>query len=209
MGLVTSKEIAKAINLHKLGFIGTFISWVLMKILRIDKLNKIYTKYHHLDASAFLNAILEEFQVKFEIPEEDLKRIPKSGAFVTISNHPLGGIDGILLLKILLETRADYKIIANFLLHRIAPLKPYIMPVNPFEERKDVKSSVGGFKQAISHLRNDMPLGVFPAGEVSTLKDEQLIVDKLWEPAAMKLIQKAQVPVVPIYFHAKNSSFFL
>lgn len=208
MGLVNSKEIAKAINISKFGFIGTFIGWGLMKILRIDKLNKIYDKHKHLKDLAFLEAILNEFQVKFEIPEEDLKRIPKSGAFITISNHPLGGIDGILLLKILLSHRSDYKIIANFLLHRIEPLKPFIMPVNPFESRKDVKSSMGGFKQSIMHLRNEMPLGIFPAGEVSTFKDDKLVVDKPWEPAAMKLIYKAEVPILPIYFHAKNSRLF-
>ena len=125
-----------------------------------------------------------------------------------MSNHPLGGIDGVLLLKIILEQRSDYKIMANFLLQRIVPMKPYIMPVNPFEDRKDVKSSVGGFKQAISHLRSGSPLGIFPAGEVSTQKEDDLVVDKQWEPAAMKLIQKAQVPILPIYFHAKNSSLF-
>ena len=208
MGLVTSKELAKAINLDKLGFIGTFIGWFLIKILRIDVINKFYDKNKHLKELEFLTAILTEFQIKFEIPEEDLKRIPKEGAFVTVSNHPLGGIDGILLLKIILEQRSDYKIMANFLLHRIAPLKPYIMPVNPFEDRKDIKSSLGGFKQAISHIRSEAPLGIFPAGEVSTKKEEDLVVDKQWEPAAMKLIQKAQVPILPIYFHAKNSSFF-
>lgn len=208
MGLVTSKELAKAINLDKLGFIGTFIGWFLIKILRIDVINKFYDKNKHLKDVEFLTAILTEFQIKFEIPEEDLKRIPKEGAFVTVSNHPLGGIDGILLLKIILEQRSDYKIMANFLLHRIAPMKPYIMPVNPFEDRKDIKSSLAGFKQAISHVRADAPLGIFPAGEVSTKKEGDLVVDKQWEPAAMKLIQKAQVPILPIYFHAKNSSFF-
>ena len=49
-----------------------------------------------------MNGILDEFQIEFEIPEEDLKRIPKNGPFITVSNHPLGGIDGILLLKLLL-----------------------------------------------------------------------------------------------------------
>jgi len=208
MGLVTSKELAKAINLDKFGFIGTFIGWVLMKTLRIDKINDVYNKHKHLNALDFLNALLSDLQIKYEIPEEDLKRIPKEGAFVTVSNHPLGGIDGVLLLKIILEQRSDYKIIANFLLHRILPVKPYVMPVNPFENRKDIKSSVGGFKQAIMHLRSGAPLGVFPAGEVSTKKEDDLVVDKQWEPSAMKLIQKAQVPILPIYFHAKNSGLF-
>ena len=208
MELVTSKEIAKVIGANKFGFLGTFIGWVLMRLLRISEINKIYQKHKNKKDLAFLNGILKEFQIEFEIPEEDLKRIPKSGSFITVSNHPLGGIDGILLLKLLIENRPDYKIIANFLLHRIAPLKPYVMPVNPFENHKDAKSSLTGIKNSLQHLKDGYPLGIFPAGEVSTYRDGKLMVDKPWELGAVKLIKKAEVPVIPIYFHAKNSKLF-
>ncbi|GLB48380.1 lysophospholipid acyltransferase family protein [Neptunitalea lumnitzerae] len=208
MGLVTAKEVAKAIHLDKYGFIGTFIGWLLMKVLKISTLNAIYNRHKHLEGIDFLNALLDEFNIKFEIPEEDLKRLPKEGPFITISNHPLGGIDGVLLLKLMAEQRADFKIIANFLLQRIKPLSPYVMPVNPFEDRKDAKSSIAGFKHSIRHLQDGHPLGIFPAGEVSTYRDGKLIIDKPWEEAAIKLIKKAEVPVVPIYFHAKNSRLF-
>jgi putative hemolysin len=207
-GLVTAKEVAKVINVDNYGFVGTFIGWLLMKVLKISTINKFYKRNKHLEGIEFLDKILDEFQIKFEIPEEDLKRLPKDGAYITVSNHPLGGIDGILLLKLMLEQRSDFKIVANFLLHRIEPMKPYIMPVNPFEERKDVRSSLVGFKNSILHLREGRPLGIFPAGEVSTYRDGKLVVDKSWEPSAMKLIKKAEVPVVPIYFHAKNSRLF-
>jgi putative hemolysin len=208
MGLVTAKEVAKAINIHHYGFLGTFMGWILMKITQISSINTFYEKHEHLDGIEFLDAILEHYEINFEIPEEDIKRLPKEGPFITISNHPLGGIDGVLLLKLLLQHRSDFKIIANFLLHRVEPLAPYIMPVNPFENHKDVKSSIAGFKNALNHLNEGHPLGIFPAGEVSTYKDEKLIVDKPWEEAALKLIRKAEVPVVPIYFHAKNSKLF-
>jgi putative hemolysin len=208
MGLVTAKEVAKAINTDKYGVFGTFSGWLLMKVLKISTLNKIYDRNKHLKELPFLNAILDEFQIKFEIPEEDFKRLPKDGAYITISNHPLGGIDGILLLKLMLEREPNFKIIANFLLHRIDPMKPYIMPVNPFENHKDAKSSVVGIKETLRHLRDGKPLGMFPAGEVSTYKDGKLVVDKAWEEGAIKVIRKAQVPVVPIYFHAKNSRLF-
>jgi len=208
MGLVTSKEVAKAINTEKYGILGNLSGWILMKLLKISTLNAIYDRNKHLSDVEFLNAILDEFQIKFEIPEEDLKRLPKDGAYITISNHPLGGIDGILLLKLMLEREPNFKIIANFLLHRIVPLKPYIMPVNPFENHKDAKSSVVGIKETLRHLSDGKPLGMFPAGEVSTYKDGKLVVDKAWEEGAIKVIRKAQVPVVPIYFHAKNSRFF-
>jgi len=208
MGLVTAKEVAKAINVDKYGFIGTFIGWLLMKVLRISMLNKVYNRHKHLSDLPFLNAILDEYSIKFEIHEEDLKRLPKEGPYITVSNHPLGGIDGILLLKLMLEREPNFKIIANFLLHRIEPMKPYIMPVNPFENHKDAKSSVVGIKETLRHLSDGKPLGMFPAGEVSTYKDGVLMVDKPWEEGAIKVIRKAQVPVVPIYFHAKNSRLF-
>ncbi|MCR5860990.1 lysophospholipid acyltransferase family protein [Flavobacterium sp. J372] len=208
MSLVTAKEVAKAIKTDKYGFLGTFSGWLLMKALKISTLNKIYDRQKNLQGTEFLNAILDEFQIKFEIPEEDLKRLPKDGAYITVSNHPLGGVDGILLLKLMLEREPNYKIIANFLLHRIEPLKPFIMPVNPFESHKDAKSSVSGIKDALRHLSDGKPLGIFPAGEVSTYKDGKLVVDKPWEESAIKLIKKANVPVVPIYFHAKNSKLF-
>ncbi|MDI5897960.1 lysophospholipid acyltransferase family protein [Flavobacterium yafengii] len=208
MGLVTAKEVAKAINADKYGVLGTFSGWMLMKVLKISTLNKVYDRNKHLKDVAFLNGILDDLQIKFEIPEEDLKRLPKEGAYITISNHPLGGIDGVLLLKLMLEREPNFKIIANFLLHRIEPLKKYIMPVNPFENHRDAKSSVVGIKETLRHLSDGKPLGMFPAGEVSTYKDGKLMVDKPWEEGAIKVIRKAQVPVVPIYFHAKNSRLF-
>ena len=208
MGLVTAKEVAKSINAEKYGVLGTFAGWILMKVLKISTLNKVYDRNKHLKDVEFLNAILQDLEIKFDIPEEDLKRLPKEGAYITISNHPLGGIDGVLLLKLMLEKEPNFKIIANFLLHRIEPLKKYIMPVNPFENHKDVKSSVIGLKETFRHLSDGKPLGMFPAGEVSTYKDGKLVVDKPWEEGAIKVIRKAQVPVVPIYFHAKNSRLF-
>lgn len=208
MGLVTAKEIAKGLNLEKFGVFGTAVGWFFKKILRISKAERVYLRHKNLEGLDFLNGILGEFKVKFEIPEEDLKKIPRQGAFITISNHPLGGIDGILLLKLLLEQRTDYKIIANFLLHRIAPLKPYIFPVNPFENHKEHQSSLQGIKNALAHLQEGYPLGIFPAGEVSTHKNDVIYEDKNWDKSVIKFIKRANVPVVPIYFHAKNSAFF-
>lgn len=208
MGLVTAKEVARAVHLDKYGFLGTFMGWVLMKVTRISSINRTYDAYKHLSVPEFLDALLAHYEIDFEIPEDDFKRLPKNGAYITISNHPLGGFDGILLLKLMLQRRLDFKIIANFLLHRIKPLEPYIMPVNPFENHKDAKNSIIGFKNALKHLHEGHPIGIFPAGEVSTYRDGKLIVDKPWEEAAIKLIRKAKVPVVPIYFHAKNSRLF-
>ncbi|VAW10888.1 Putative hemolysin [hydrothermal vent metagenome] len=208
MGLVTAKEVAKAINLDKYGFFGTFIGWFLMKVTRLSSLNSYYDTIKHLGGKEYAEAILKHYEIDFEIPEEDFRRLPRDGAYITISNHPLGLIDGILLFRLMVERRTDYKMMANFLLQRMKPIEPYIIPVNPFENHKKAKSSIAGFKSALQHLKDGHPLGIFPAGEVSTHRDEKLIVDKPWEEASLKLIRKAEVPIVPIYFHARNSKLF-
>lgn len=181
---------------------------MLLKVTRISKINRQYDKLSHLEGLEYISKTLDLYGVTFEIPAEDLKRLPKEGPFITLSNHPLGGLDGGVLLKLMVEHRSDYKIIANFLLHSFKPLEPYVMPVNPFEDRKEAKSSHKGIKEAILHLREGKPLGIFPAGEVSTFKEGKNYVDKPWEPSAMRLVQKAKVPVIPIYFHARNSRLF-
>jgi len=208
MSIVKPKEVSLAIGLEKLGFLGELLAKGLMQLTKIENVNQLYNRHSHLKGVEFIDAILLDLGVQFEIPEKDLKRIPTKGPFVTVSNHPLGGVDGLILLKILLITRPDFKVIDNFLLHRIQPLEPYVLPVNPFEDKKDVKSSVLGIKKSIAHVRDGHALGIFPAGEVSTHRLDHKIVDKPWSIEAIKLIQRLDVPVLPIYFHAKNSNLF-
>jgi putative hemolysin len=208
MSLVSSNEVSKVLGLHKFGFIGISIGWLLLRLTKLQAINRFYDQNKSLPPQDFLNAVLDHFKINFQIPEDDFKRLPKSGPFITISNHPLGAIDGVLLMKLMLMHRADYKIMANFLLQRVAPMTPYIFPVNPFEDHKNANNSSSGFKQALQHIRNGHSLGIFPAGEVSTAREGRNIVDKEWAVPVMKLIQRAEVPVVPIYFHAKNSALF-
>src|SRR5690606_11766446 len=197
MPIITSKQIANVTKLDRLGFIGTFVSRSLMKMMGIDEANKIYDKHKHLQGIEFLDAIIKEFGFVYEIDPEELKRLPKQGAYITVSNHPLGAADGIILLKMMLEQNTDYKIMANFLLQMIEPLKPYVVPVTPFENRKEVKSSVAGIKEALAHVKSGKPLGIFPAGEVSNVKTENGHIDRTWQEVALKVIHKSQVPVIP------------
>lgn len=116
MGIVSAKEVAKVMNLEKFGPLGTGIGWIVLRTTRISRLNKEYDRRKNLKGVEFINSILKAFEIDFDIPGEDLKRIPKTGPFIVVSNHPLGGIDGMILMKILLEQRPDFKVLANFLL---------------------------------------------------------------------------------------------
>ncbi|XOD66867.1 MAG: GNAT family N-acyltransferase [Flavobacteriales bacterium Tduv] len=207
MELITQKEFKEAIGLTRYGKPGDWVSRCLMRFSYLDKINAIYDRYKHISGGDFLTVLLEDFQLRYEIHQEDLKRIPKEGPFITVSNHPLGALDGILLMKILSDIRLDYKVMANFLLNRIEPLQPYIFPVNPFEYQS--KYSLLGLKEAVLYLKKGHPIGMFPAGEVSSIqKDTGEISDRAWQEPAIKFIIKAKVPVIPIYFHGHNSRLF-
>jgi len=205
--LIETEEFIKAAKLDRFGGAGT--ARILMTLLRINKINKLYSEISHLQGIEFIDRVIEELKISFEVSEEELNRIPKTGAFISVSNHPFGGIDGMLLVKVISMVRPDIKVLANFLMQRVEPVKDYILPVNPFEDRKDVKSSLTGIKYALKHLQDDFPLGIFPAGEVSSYNQISIdISDKEWQTSALKMIKKAGVPVIPVYFQGTNSWLF-
>lgn len=208
MALVTPEELLSASPiLRNLG--GRPLARLILRFLKLDKLNDFYDTIHHSEPEAGLNTIIEFFGFEYEVSATDLKRLPRTGSFITVSNHPLGGEEGVLLTRLMLNVRPDFKVLTNFLLSRIKPLSGWFIPVNPFEDRKASQSSIPGIKQALNHLREGSPLCIFPAGEVSSYQpDKKSITDKPWQPSVMKIIQRAQVPVIPIYFEGKNSRLF-
>lgn len=209
MELVTQEQLKKAVGLKRCGKLGDFLSASLMSILSLNRINEVYESCKHLEGQDFLQALIDKFQLNYEVHADDLKRIPENGPFITISNHPLGALDGILLIKILSKERPDFKVMANFLLNKVAPLQPYVLSVNPLEHYKEAASSIGGIKNSLSHLRKGHPLGIFPAGEVSQIhKRGGEITDRAWQAPAIKMLMKAQVPVIPVYFHGRNSPWF-
>ncbi|HMT66682.1 MAG TPA: hemolysin, partial [Bacteroidales bacterium] len=105
MKLLTSKELARAANLDIPG--GVVIAKALMQIFRYNKLNRVYTNTYDSDPAIFINSILDHLDIRYDIPENDLENIPLTGPFITVSNHPFGGIDALILLKILARRRSD------------------------------------------------------------------------------------------------------
>ena len=207
MKLLTSRELAKATNLDMPG--GVFIAEALMQIFRYNKLNRVYSSAYDNAPVVFINSILDQLDIKYEVPEKDMENILSEGPFITVSNHPFGGIDALILLKIITSRRNDIKGMANFLLQKIDPLKEYVLPVNPFETRKDVKSSFKGLKEGLNYLKEGHVVAIFPAGEVSTYQSESnIIIDREWQESALKFMKLAEVPVVPVYFHGTNSRWF-
>ncbi|EKB58466.1 lysophospholipid acyltransferase family protein [Bergeyella zoohelcum] len=209
MSLISKKDFISAAGLSKIGFLKQPVASALMKITKLDKVNHLYDKLKDKSGKAFFDGFVEERDLQYIVFEEDLAKIPKQGPFILIANHPLGAIDGILMTKILTEIRPDFKVMGNFLLSKIKPMSPFVISVNPFENRKEVFNSMQGMRETLRHLQEGGCVGIFPAGEVSNRNNPLgAVEDKVWEESVMKLIKKAKVPVVPMYFHAKNSKLF-
>ena len=206
MKIITKEEFSKATKLDKLHLPP--LATVLMELMKINEVNTAFEKAKHLEGLAFIDKILEIIGITVEFDESELKNLPKEGAFIVIANHPYGGVEGLILLKIMCMVRPDSKLMANFLLKKIPNLSNYFIGVNPFENLEH-SSSISGIKNTLEQLKSGIPIGIFPAGEVSTFKAKtQQVSDRLWHPVVGKLISKANVPVVPIYFHGNNSLLF-
>ncbi len=207
MKLIETEDIMRAVKLNKLG--GESIARLLGILLKFNKINKVYSKLYHKGGMKFINALINELEINYEISDEDLLKIPEKGSFITVSNQPYGGIDGMLLLDAITVRRPDFKVIANFLLKRIDPDCEYILPVNPFKKHEDPGTVILGIKKALEHIKAGSPLGIFPAGEVSHYNDEWTdVTDPQWQNSAIKFIKNADVPVVPVYFQGTNSRIY-
>ena len=206
MKIITTSEFAKATKIDKLGVPG--LAGLMMEIMKLNDINDVFSQNQHFNGVEFVDKILETVGVSIDFDEDDLKNIPKTGPFIAIANHPYGGIEGLALVKLLCTVRPDAKVMVNFILKKIPNLSEFFVAVNPFENVQH-SSSISGLKTTFDLLRNGIPIGIFPAGEVSTFKlDAQQVTDRMWHPVVGKLIAKSKVPVVPIYFHGNNGVLF-
>lgn len=185
-----------------------FIFNVAFQASGFPKINRLYRKYLvNQTGLNFIDASFDTLNISYSCPENDLKRIPQKGPFIVISNHPYGFLDGLIMIRIFGERFEHFKVLANYFLRLFSPISDYFIEVDPFTS--DTINAKKGVKGALEHVNEGYPLGIFPSGEVSSrYKRRQLMVEKEWRLDAVKLIEKAGVPVVPVYFSGKNSRLF-
>ena len=214
MYAITPEEAGKELSPIFKGKLGRVLYQLVMKVTGIDHANKTHYNVGAAgtpDGPEFAKGILDDAQIDFAIGHaERLENLPE-GAFIAIANHIYGHIDGICLVDILGHARPKTKVLVNAFLMWFKGLRPNFILVNPTTSAKNTTAtSINGIKSALQQIQEGEPLAIFPSGAVADLKPREgwIISEREWQDAAIRLIRKAHVPVVPIRFFDRNSWFY-
>ncbi|MDE6448640.1 MAG: 1-acyl-sn-glycerol-3-phosphate acyltransferase [Muribaculaceae bacterium] len=193
----------------RLGKHPRLVKW-LLKFLKLDKVNEIHE--HNIDhpGPAFVRGLLTDLDIKLKIDNAQVLDHLPEGAFVTVSNHHFGALDGIILIDLIASRRPRYKVMVNMFLNYISGMRPNFIAVDAMasDDPKKKAVSMKGIKEAIRMVRGGDPVGFFPAGAVGKVNWRLRLKDRQWQPNIIRLIDQLNVPVVPIFFHGSNSWWF-
>lgn len=183
---------------------------LLIKTLALDKVNKIHSDNFDTPGAPFCRGLLRDLDIKLRIDgQATLDSLPE-GAFITVSNHPFGALDGITLIDIIGSRRPKFKVMVNMFLNHIVAMRPNFIAVDQSGSDDPAKRGVSmkGIKEAIMQVRAGQPVGFFPAGSVGNYNRHLRFEDHEWRENIVRLIRQLNVPVVPIFFHGTNSVWF-
>ncbi len=182
----------------------------LERFLQLDQLDRFYRA---ATASAgredFLEAAMTAVGVHAELAEDDRRRIPAQGPAMVVANHPLGGVDALVLLVLFRRIRPDVKLLSNYLLQRIPEMQQYAIFVDPYGGPDAARTNLRPMKECVRWLRDGHVLIVFPSGDVSRLMlREAQVTDPPWNATVATMIRMARCPVLPVFVEGRNSAWF-
>ena len=182
-------------------YIPRFVVRWLERTICQDRLNAILEKMAGKNSVDAATAALDEMNITVKATGLDHLY---DGRFMFVSNHPLGGLDGLALIS-LLGNRYDKKIkfLVNDLLMAVEPLRGVFLPVNKYGKQSRIVAT-----QIEEALKSDNQFITFPAGLCSRMQPDGSIADLPWQKAAVVHATNYQRDIVPVYFDAHNSRFF-
>ncbi|MBL4773478.1 MAG: lysophospholipid acyltransferase family protein [Alcanivoracaceae bacterium] len=192
------------------------IKFLIEKLTKIDDINGIYqrwldepTNQHGTDGSGLLDAGLRDLDAQLKlVNQQNLESVSTSGATIFVANHPLGGLDGMLLTQMLLKIRPDLKVLTNEILLTFPEFSDLFIGVDVLNQNKQ-KQNAKGILALSKHLAAGGAALIFPAGIVSQLRLKDFSIhDRPWDSLVARLIKKHQANCLPIYVDARNSYTF-
>ncbi len=175
----------------------------LEKLLFIKKINQFITDNNEKYGIEFIDELFDDLDISYIVSQRDKEKIPSEGKVIIVANHPFGGLDGLILLKLISSIRSDVKVIVNDILLNINNLKEFFLPFDLFSSTK-FKENYQNISKAINE---ENAIIIFPAGEVSRLSLKG-IKDSKWKKGVIYFTEKFQAPILPVFIKGRNSLLF-
>ena len=179
------------------------VSW-LKRIAHQDEVNKFLWDNRELVGTPWLEECMRYLDMTLEVEgEENLPPKDDGKLYTFVSNHPLGGIDGVALGSIIGRKYDDkFRYLVNDLLMNLPGLAPLCIPINKTgnQSRNFPAMVEAGFK-------SDNHMLMFPAGLCSRRK-KGIVRDFTWKKTFISKSVEYHRDVVPIHFGGQNSDFF-
>lgn len=176
---------------------------ILEKILHMSEVNEFLRAHDNVRGLAFIDEAFETLDFSYTLSHKDHNKIPAEGKLIIVANHPLGALDGLSLLKAVSEVRPDVKIIANDVLMYFENLADYLIPYDVFSHKMK-RIQMQRIDQA---LAEEQAIIFFAAAEVSRFGPKG-IKDPPWLNGPVFFAKRHNVPILPVFFRAKNSFLF-
>lgn len=176
---------------------------LLSSLLFEKEFKQFAARYPHLRGLDLVEQVVDYFGLSCELVDGDLENIPSQGPVVLVANHPIGSLDGLVLLRTVAAVRPDVKVVASQLLTHVESLSSLFVPVDNIH----YKTSRKQIEMMQTQLDNQGVLIVFPAGEVSRMSLKG-VRDGHWHTGFLRLAARARAPIVPVHVSAHNSALF-
>ena len=177
-----------------------FVVAYLKRTIHQDEINRILQAYSHLEPIPFIRAALADMGIRYRAV--GLEKLPREGRYLFASNHPFGGMDGMMLCDELERHFGSVKIIVNDLLMHLTPLNPLFIPVN-----KHGRQNARYAQTLRDTLESNAQIATFPAGLCSR-RHHGRVADPRWKHSFVKNALESRRDIVPVRFDGELSSFF-
>ena len=181
-------------------FTPTIFLKKLRSIIHQEEFNEILNKLEGKKGLEFIEQGLDLINVSSNTI--GFEKLPKNGGVVIVANHPLGGLDGVTLMKEIGKIRRDIKFIVNDILNQFEPFNSLFMPVN-----KHGSNTRDSLMRLDELYQSDQCIVIFPAGLVSR-KQKEKVEDLEWKKSFIAKVKKYNKPIFPVHISGQNSKRF-
>jgi len=180
--------------------IPRFLINYLKRIIHQDDLNDFFRIHGHLKDAELISAWLQYADIKYRV--SGIENLPSRGRYIFVSNHPLGGLDGVVFIHELSRYYSDIRFPVNDLLMNIRNLSGIFLPVNKYGTQ--ARESARMIEEAYA---SSCQILYFPAGLCSR-KRNGIIKDLQWQKSFITKAVQHKRDIVPAFFSGRNSNFF-